>query len=159
MCAGAIFPKDAPAQSPGCAGSHGRGTLGGGLIGARRVCCGVARLAVARPTESETRDRGICVGTTVAGALGLVRARRHGRLGPTGARCAMLPRALASQLNRRPERGRHAGQLRWRARHSREQCMAPPDGAIHAWSQVAVAAAAAAAVAAGSAWQRSAAEG
>lgn len=47
MCAGAIFPKDAPAQSPGCAGSHGRGTLGGCAC----ACSACAR-ASAQPATS-----------------------------------------------------------------------------------------------------------
>lgn len=47
MCAGAISPKDAPAQSPGCAGSHGRGTLGG----CARACSACAR-ASAQPATS-----------------------------------------------------------------------------------------------------------
>ena len=47
VCAGAISPKDAPAQSPGCAGSHGRGTLGG----CARACSACAR-ASAQPATS-----------------------------------------------------------------------------------------------------------
>ena len=61
------------------------------------------------PAENETGDRGIRVGAAVAEALKLVCARRHGCFGFTEARCAVLSRALANQLNRRSERGCHAG--------------------------------------------------